>query len=349
MNEDIIKYDEKIFTPVGLKLPTGLSFDECENLGRKLRYINNTCLWWWGDWLLYIEANHGDKYTQALEESDYKYGTLRDAKWVCNQFNLSCRHDKLPFGFHREIADIKDNVLREHLLTKCEEEGWTRKELRENIKNYNRSLLAENGKNKPINIDFRFGDFEEVFADIPDNSVDCIITDPPYPIEFIECWSKLSHFAKRVLKENGFCIAYSGQMNLPEVIKRMSENLDYYWTFSLSHTGIKQLINPRNIFCGWKPILIFQNKFKRNDIIIEDTIIGSGREKDGHEWQQAESELTSLIEHFSNVGDLIIDPFAGHGTTLVAAHKMDRNVKGAEIDEITYNIAKNRINEQFAI
>ena len=39
-----------------------------------------------------------------------------------------------------------------------------------------------------------------------------ITENPPYPKEFIEVWSKLSRFAKRVLKPNGYCISYSGQM-----------------------------------------------------------------------------------------------------------------------------------------
>ena len=43
--------------------------------------------------------------------------------------------------------------------------------------------------------------------------------------------------AKRVLKPNGVCIAYSGQMQLPEVINRMLLNIyDYYWTWGLLHT-----------------------------------------------------------------------------------------------------------------
>jgi len=66
-----------------------------------------------------------------------------------------------------------------------------------------RKALAEEAKSLTINIDLRHGDFKEVLADIPDGSVDCIITDPPYPYEFIECWSDLAVFAKRVLKPNG--------------------------------------------------------------------------------------------------------------------------------------------------
>ena len=208
-----------------------------------------------------------------------------------------------------------------------------------------RRILAEEGSKKEIEIDFRLGDFEEVFLDIEDGSIDCIITDPPYPKEYIECWSKLSRFAKRVLKPNGFCIAYSGQMNLPEVMKRMNEHLDYYWTFSLMHTGSRQLINGINLFCGWKPILVYQNNFSKIKKPIDDFINGTGIEKKYHKWQQAEIELNSIIENFTNIGDTILEPFAGGGTTILASLNNKRNIIASEIIEESYNICKKRISE----
>ena len=220
-----------------------------------------------------------------------------------------------------------------------------KKEEKKAEKENERDRLAEIGKNKKIEIDLRLGDFEEVFKDIPDGSIDCIITDPPYPKEFIEVWSKLSRFAKRVLKPNGFCISYSGQMHLPEVMKRMGENLDYYWSFALMHTGSRQLINGRSLFCGWKPILVYQNGFSKLKKPFDDFINGSGMEKTHHRWQQSEMELKHLIDNFTVEGDTILEPFAGSGTTILAALKNNRNVIGAEIDEKSFYIAKQRISE----
>lgn len=215
-----------------------------------------------------------------------------------------------------------------------------KKEEKKEKKEEERNRLAEIGKNKEIEIDFRLGDFEEVFKDIPDGSIDCIITDPPYPKEFIEVWSKLSRFAKRVLKPNGFCVAYSGQMYLPEVMERMSENLDYYWTFAVYHEGQTQIVNGINLMCRWKPVLIFQNGKKKIENTFQDYFVSEQREKNGHDWQQSKSGVAYLIEMFTNVGDTILEPFAGSGTTMIAAREKGRNVLGAEIDEKTYNIAK---------
>ena len=215
-----------------------------------------------------------------------------------------------------------------------------KKEEKKEIQIQERKRLAEEGAKKEINIDFRLGDFEEVFADLPDGSIDCIITDPPYPYEFIEVWSKLSRFAKRVLKPNGYCIAYSGQMYLPEVMKRMSENLDYYWTFAVYHEGQTQIVNGINLMCRWKPVLIFQNGKKKIENTFQDYFISEQREKNGHDWQQSKSGVAYLIEMFTKPMDIILEPFAGSGTTIIAAKEKKRKVLAAEINEQTYNIAK---------
>ena len=205
------------------------------------------------------------------------------------------------------------------------------------------SKKIERGKDIKPDIDFRLGDFEKVLDDIPDGSIDCIITDPPYPYQFIECWTKLSIFAKRVLKPNGYCIAYSGQMHLPDVINRMGEHLDYYWTFSLYHEGQTQIVNGVNLICRWKPVLIYQKGKKKLPNTFQDYFISEGREKDSHDWQQSKSGVSYLVEMFTEQNDIICDPFAGSGTTILASIKKGRNIIASEIDEDTYNIAKSNL------
>jgi len=180
------------------------------------------------------------------------------------------------------------------------------------------------------NIDLRIGDFKSVLSDV--YNIDAIITDPPYPKEYLSCFSDLSKYASEHLKEDGFCVVYSGQYNLPEVIKRMSEYLTYVWTFCLYHVGKKQLVNGVNIMCGWKPVLIFSRGRKKMRYSAYDIVESKEREKNLHEWQQSESGVTGLIEIFTEPGQLIVDPFTGSGTFLKMAHLMNRKAIGAEID-----------------
>ena len=191
----------------------------------------------------------------------------------------------------------------------------------------------EKRKGAIVSLDLRRGNFKEVLSEI--YNINAIITDPPYSKEFIECFSELSLFSKEHLADNGFCVVYSGQYHLPEVINRLSEHLTYVWTFCLYHVGKKQLINGINIMCGWKPVLIFSNGKKRMRFSAYDVLISEEREKNSHKWQQSESGVEKLIEIFTSPGELIVDPFAGSGTFLKVGHDMKRNVIGAEINDTT--------------
>jgi len=180
-------------------------------------------------------------------------------------------------------------------------------------------------------IEIRHGDFKEVLQDIHD--IDAIITDPPYPYEFINCFSELGKYASEHLKEDGFCAVYSGQYHLPEVIKRLSEYLTYVWTFCLYHASQKQIVNGVNTMCGWKPVIIFSRGNKKFRYSVYDVLISEQREKANHEWQQSGSGVKPLIEALTLPGELVVDPFAGSGTFLKVAKDLGRRAIGAEISD----------------
>jgi hypothetical protein len=91
------------------------------------------------------------------------------------------------------------------------------------------------------------GDLLDAGAAIPDASVDCIITDPPYPAEFLDCFSKLSELAARVLKPGASCIVMSGQSWLPEVLRRLEERLTYQWALAYRTPGQSTQVFGRRI------------------------------------------------------------------------------------------------------
>jgi len=198
----------------------------------------------------------------------------------------------------------------------------------------------------PETVEIWKGKFQTQSKKILPGSIDAIITDPPYSKEYLKDWKDLSLIAKKVLKPSGFLITYSGILNLNEVLKIFDKNLIYYWQFIILHTGVKQLINPRNIFCSYKPILIYQKEpFKRINNQIEDVIEGTGREKEGHPWQQAEDEIKVLIKNFTKPNDLILDPFAGSGTLPVACHKLKRRVLAIDDREENIKTMEKRLKE----
>ncbi len=70
----------------------------------------------------------------------------------------------------------------------------------------------------------------EICADIEADSVDFIITDPPYPKEFLPLYGDLAKFGARVLKPGGLLIVMCGQSWLPQIMWDMSAEIDYLWT-----------------------------------------------------------------------------------------------------------------------
>lgn len=189
-------------------------------------------------------------------------------------------------------------------------------------------------------VEVRLGDFVEIAKDIPDGSVDIIITDPPYPHEFIGCWSQLSEVAARILKPHGLCIAYSGKLHLDQCMARLGEHLSFYWQIVFMQT-VMPTIHPRKVNTKYKPILVFQNvpageKVRAHDRYFIDVIEGEKVEKDAHEWQQSADGIEKLIDIFTSVNDLIFEPFSGGGTTALVAKHMNRRCIACEIDKKAY-------------
>lgn len=73
------------------------------------------------------------------------------------------------------------------------------------------------------------------------------------------------------------------------------------------------------------------------------------RVKDGnrlHKQQSPVQLLTRIILCSTMVGDMVFDPFAGTGTTLVVAKQLQRHCIGIELDPTYYNVIKDRISKE---
>lgn len=186
---------------------------------------------------------------------------------------------------------------------------------------------------------------------IENGSVDYIITDPPYPQEYIPLYSDLSNVAARVLKPGGSLIIMVGQSYLPEVIQRLSEHMTYHWCMAyLTPGGQSPQLFHKRVNTFWKPVLWFK-KGNYNGDYIGDVLKSPTNDNDKrfHEWGQSLGGMRDIIERFTNPNDLILDPFLGGGTTGVAAVTMGRRFIGADID--LQNVAKSdqRIKEEYAL
>jgi len=191
----------------------------------------------------------------------------------------------------------------------------------------------------PATCDLRLGDFREVLADVPDGSVDVVLTDPPYPAEFLPLWGDLGVFARRVLKPNGLLVAMSGQLHMPEVIPLLGASLPYRWTIAYLMPGAAKVVHARKVNTMWKPVLVYGGNGRR----LFDVARSETADKTHHGWGQSETGMAEILRLVADPGQTICDPFTGGGTTAVVALAAGCPFVGAEIDKATYEMARRRL------
>jgi hypothetical protein len=136
MTKDMVKRGEVWVMPAGvvldatsLEIGKKLEFSEWQGIGERLRKLEGGVMWWLGDWLRVGEAEYGEKYSQALDATDYAYQTLNSARWVAESVEAKRRRKALTWGHHREVASLEAKE-QDKWLARAEKDGLTVKELR---------------------------------------------------------------------------------------------------------------------------------------------------------------------------------------------------------------------------
>lgn len=191
------------------------------------------------------------------------------------------------------------------------------------------------------------GDFTQVCETIDDNSVDMIMTDPPYLVESQPLWKDLAGVAQRKLKPNGYLITHVGQMYFDKVIEFFKEaGLEYFWTAVIKLNGNHPRVWARHVYCNVRFLLIFAKPpVQRLPECFSDFFESTVAEKDYHPWQQSVEPCRYLIEKFTKPNDLVLDPFICTGTTAIAALMEGRRCIGIDIEQKNLDVAKGRIQE----
>ena len=226
--------------------------------------------------------------------------------------------------------------------------------------------------NKIYNMDCLDG-----FKFIQDESVDLIVTDPPYKVtsrgnsgnsggmlqkeinrkgdvfEHNQISSKeyLPEFY-RILKNGSHCYVMTNHVNLQEMLNNSTD---------VGFNFIKCLIwDKGNKIMGqyymnqFEYILFLRKGFgkKINDCGTSDILKvynDKTKNKNGDNLNDTEKPIDLmkvLILNSSKENELILDPFTGVGSTLIAAKQTKRNYIGFEIDNKYFEIAEKRLNEK---
>lgn len=167
-------------------------------------------------------------------------------------------------------------------------------------------------------VDLWKGDFREVLTDIDDGSVDLIISSPPCDEDSIHIWKDLSDFAARVLKPGALLVASAEQRYLPQIMEVLGTSLTYVWMGWVPKRAPYSHIDELSIRSKGKQLLFYANGEYVPEIPFDDVPNKAGTE---------DAVVAYYVEILTERGDLVVDPFSG-ATTAVVAQRLGRRFVG---------------------
>lgn len=192
------------------------------------------------------------------------------------------------------------------------------------------------------------GDCKNILPKLRD--VDLILTDPPYGVnlaydEFDDTVSNVKSLVQQVVP---ICIEKSKRTVLTCGTRQIAFYPEPSWILCwLNKAGAGK--NPWGFTC-WQPVLCYgkdpflENKKGSRPDIIEHS---EASEKNGHPCPKPIRFWKKLMLRASVLQtDIILDPFMGSGTTLLAAKELGRHAIGIEISEKYCEIAVNRLRQE---
>lgn len=191
-------------------------------------------------------------------------------------------------------------------------------------------------------------DCAEGLMQIPDRSVDVILTDPPYiGDKFEAAYQILADHADRILKPSGFLVTYAGQYHLDKIMQILGEaGLNWFWLVCQENSGPSTYIHPRNVLARFKPILIYQKSPTcKSPRMLTDRLAGR-RSKVHHPWEQYIGDSLHLLKALAKPGMIIMDPFCGSGTSLLAAKLLGMHWIGFEISPEYCEVSRSRLTQK---
>jgi site-specific DNA-methyltransferase (adenine-specific) len=224
-----------------------------------------------------------------------------------------------------------------------------------------------------MNIDLKMGDALEILKTIPSESIDCVVTDPPYKIiTGGDSNGKNSIRPKGILKGNRELMRTVPKFSewLPELFRVLKDGTQNYVMVNSSNllkmsNEIEKAGFKIQNFLVWQKNNCTPSQFymknceytiffrKGNSKYINDIggskTVHSFNNIIGNKVHPTEKPIELMefyINNSTNENDVVLDPFMGSGTTGVACKNLNRRFIGIEMQEDYFNIASERVEEK---
>jgi len=207
-------------------------------------------------------------------------------------------------------------------------------------------------------VTLHMGDCLDVMAGMKRNSVDVVITDPPYGLgfEYLSYDDTRDNLKRLVDSFMPEALRIAPMVCVLPGITQVFLYPEPDWIFSVhwNTTGTFGKFG----YSQWMPLLVYGkdldgfgnvNGVTKTDVI---TINGGGGvgfmrdgEKDHHPCPKPENVMRKIVTRLTLPNAVVLDPFMGVGTTGVSCVKTGRRFVGIEINGTYFNTAQARIAE----
>jgi site-specific DNA-methyltransferase (adenine-specific) len=201
------------------------------------------------------------------------------------------------------------------------------------------------------------GDCLDILPQLAHRSVNFVLTDPPYitryksrdgrtvPNDDNDAWLKPA-FAEmyRVLDRDSFCVSFYGWPQADrfmQAYRAAGFRVVGHLAFPKRYTSSKRYLRYQHE-CAH---LLAKGYPKEPADTIGDVIHWTYTGNKLHPTQKPLSVLLPLVETFSPPSGVVLDPFTGSGSTLLAAKRLGRSYLGIELDAEYHAIATRRLEQ----
>lgn len=268
--------------------------------------------------------------------------------------------------FEQEIAQAKEESEKRIELTTSR----LLKAAKQYEKDTKRKEQSEQVKTIHISENIQQGNSLEILKSLQDNSIDIILTDPPYGIEYKSNRSEDSNaITKRGLLNDGKKEAFELLENTCKIlVDKTSKDSHLYFFCSWSvfsdferiigkyftiktpivwDKGNKGSGDLENDWGNQTELIIYCVKGKKNINYRKGNVLSIPKIHSSrlvHPTQKPVELIKEILEVSALKNDFIVDPFMGSGSTIKACNEMNLKCLGIELDKEMFNVANNFIN-----
>ena len=204
-----------------------------------------------------------------------------------------------------------------------------------------------------FSVEWIHSDIESLPQHVEAGSVDAIITDPPYPKQYLHLWPHLAKLAVSVLRPGGVCGAIIPNGYMPEVLASMTvDGLAWRGEASLLMTGANAFDWATRMNAGHKPFGLWVReptdpddwqRFTSTIKLPHATAQLTGTEFGEHpSWGQNADGFVSILEKL-DIRGTVLEPYAGGGTTLLACATRGLHMIAADKSAEMIALSKERL------